>query len=147
RPNCDSTVVSGLGQTVQVPVYLLQSTHAGQPDTTVLSQFGLGSGGVLVDFTHSIPSGAFALSAALNPGFETNASGFPFVSNTAGGGQAAFSGGTTSTNLLFPPPTPAPQSVLVGTYTFRGDIVGNVTTLMTTGPHISNLAYTEFQAG
>jgi hypothetical protein len=132
-----------VGQTIPVPVYVVQTNMA--PMTTVMSDFGLGSGGVRLDFTNSISGGAELLTAVANPGWESNASGFPSISQTPAGGFGATSAGTTTTNLLFPPPMPAPQSILVGTFTFRGDLLDNVVTLSTTNPHPPT--FSEFVAG
>jgi hypothetical protein len=121
-----------VGQSVVVPVYLVQTNNA--PLTNALVTEGLISAGVRVDFTNTLPGGATATAATSTlPSFFNNF-GFPAVDNT--NNFAAFSAGTL--NATFP--SGAPPAIQVGRFTFTGNTVGNVTTLMTTNPHTPNFA-------
>lgn len=126
-----------VGQTVSVPVYLVQRNQA--PLTTILSAEGLFSAGVRLNYdTIAGSATVIANGAVLNPAFNTNTSGYPVINNASG--FASVSGATTNFNGV--QASGNPPSVLVGTFTFLGNEVGNITTLNTAKPQ--GLSFPEF---
>lgn len=125
------------GQTIAIPVYLVERNQA--PLTNILSSEGLFSAGVRLNYdTIAGSATVIANGAVLNPAFNTNTSGFPTINNASG--FAAVSGATT--NFSGVPASGTPAAVLVGTFTFLGNQVGNVTTISTAKPQ--SLAFPEF---
>jgi hypothetical protein len=126
-----------VGSTVNVPVYLVERNQA--PITNILSTEGLFSAGVRLNYNNTAGSATVITNGALlNPGFDTNSNGFPIINNTAG--FAAVSGATTDFGGV--PASGNPAFVLVGTFTFQGNQIGNVTTISTAKPQA--LAFPEF---
>jgi hypothetical protein len=122
----------GVGQTINVPIYLLQMSHVGQPDTTILTDQGLLSGGTQVDFTHSISGGASLQSFNLNSSFILPYNGWANLSQTASGGTAGNAGAAFPSPIF--PAAGGPQSVLIATMSFQGLIANSTTTLSTNLP-------------
>lgn len=114
-----TTFTVNQGGTVQVPVYIVERNQA--PLTNILSSEGLLSAGVRLNYTPN-PGDATVTVAAVNPGFNTNTAGFPVIDNSQG--FASVSAGTT--NLSGVQASGSPPSILVGTFTFMGGNVGNV---------------------
>jgi hypothetical protein len=131
RPN------TGFTLSIVVPVYLVQTNNA--PLTNALVTKGLINAGVRVDFTHKVPGGATATAATSMLPASFNNFGFPVVDNT--NNNASFSAGSLTAAF----PTGSPPAIQVGTFTFTGNIAGNLTTLMTTNPHTPSFA--EFTSG
>ena len=126
-----------VGQTVNVPVYIVERNQA--PLTSLLSTEGLLSAGVRLNYNTTAGSATVTASGAnINPGFNTNTSGFPIVNNAAG--FSAVSAGTT--NPAGVQTSGSPPAILVGTFTFQGNQVGNVTTVTTAKPQA--LPFPEF---
>lgn len=125
------------GQTITIPVYLVERNQA--PFTNILSSEGLFSAGVRLNY--STVAGSATVTgggAVLNPAFDVPTSGFPMVDNVSG--FASVSGATL--NLAGVPATGTPPSVLVGSFTFLGNQVNNVTTINTAKPQA--LLFPEF---
>lgn len=126
-----------VGNTVNVPVYIIQRNQA--PLTTILSSEGLLSAGVRLNY-NTVAGSATVITngAVLNPAFNTPTSGYPIVNNAAG--FSAVSGATS--NIAGVGTSGSPPAILVGTFTFQGNQIGNVTTISTAKPQA--LAFPEF---
>jgi hypothetical protein len=113
----------GLGQTVDVRVYLLQSGA-----DTGLTTSGLRSGGAGVSYNQAIANVASTGAITPNPAFDTSSKGL-------GTGNA-----TVNVSQVLNPPVTAPTTgadanrILLGTFTFTG-ISGGTTTVATFDPH------------
>lgn len=126
-----------VGSTVTVPVYIIERNQA--PFTSILSTEGLLSAGVRLNY-NTVAGSATVITngAVLNPAFNTPTSGYPIVNNAAG--FSAVSGATS--NPAGVGTTGSPPAILVGTFTFQGNQVGNVTTVSTAKPQA--LVFPEF---
>jgi len=132
-----------VGQTVQVPLYLIERNQA-PSSGGILASSGLVGAGVRVDYSNTLPAGAAGPSAGIAPPGWFSPSGYPIVTNNAGGltGHLDIYGST------FGAPAPAvgtPPAVRYGTLTFTGNTIGNVMTLSTSNTQPSNVAH--FTAG
>ena len=136
-PDATPITFSVVAGHVSVPVYLVERNQA--PLTSILSEEGLFSAGVRLNYGNAAGNATVSANGAvLNPGFNPNTSGFPVINNA--NGFAAISGATTSPAGV--PASGDPSFVLVGTFTFQGNQVGNVTTVTTAKPQAA--AFPEF---
>jgi hypothetical protein len=132
-----------VGQTVQVPLYLIERNQA-PLSGNILANFGLVGAGVRVDYGNTLPGGASGTSAGIDPPGWFSPGGYPIVNNNPNGlmGNLDVYGTTFGAAA---PAVGSPPAVRFGTLTFTGNTIGNVTTLMTTNTQPSTVAH--FTAG
>src|SRR5262249_11835799 len=109
-----------VGQTVQVPLYLIERPGTLPDSGNILQNFGITGCGVRVDYTNSISGGATGNNATLfQPGWFSPV-GYPILNtgNPAGGNMDIY-GGTVGAAAF---PSGNPPAVRYGTLTFTGNI-------------------------
>jgi len=132
-----------VGQTIQVPLYLIERNQA-PLSVNILSNNGLVGAGVRVDYLNSIAGGGSGTAAQIDPAGWFSPGGYPIVNNNAGG----LTGNLDVYGTTFGAAAPAvgsPPAVRFGTLTFTGNTIGNVMTLSTTNTQPSTVAH--FTAG
>jgi hypothetical protein len=131
------------GQTVDVPVYLVDRPT---PPSSggIMTNPGLISAGVRLNWTPIAGQTATVTAATVNPGFQIpQNSTFPQIDNT--NGFTAVSAGTVGAVVTA---SGTPPALLIGTFTIRGTLVGNVTTYTTartnTNPTFAEISSADF---